>query len=77
MSHECTKFHKALSEKLNIKKGERYDYEVIMRFLRVQLSFFALKATLNFFEGHAEGKGKSLTMGVRTSASYWTNWVYR
>ena len=31
MSHECTKFHKALAEKLSEKKGERYD--VIMRYL--------------------------------------------
>ena len=55
MSHECTKFHKALAEKLSEKKGERYD--VIMRYLRVKLSFLALKATLLCLRGSRRGKG--------------------
>ena len=61
MSHECTKFHKALAEKLSIKKGERY--EVIMRFLRVKLSFFALKATLLCLRGSRRGKGEVIDHG--------------
>ena len=47
MSHECSVFFKSLSEKISIKRGERY--EEIMRFLRVKLSFLALKATLLCF----------------------------
>ena len=55
MSHECTKFHKALAEKLSVKKNERYD--VIVRYLRVKLSFMALKATLLCLRGSRRGKG--------------------
>ena len=61
MSHECTKFHKALAEKLSIKKDERY--EVIMRYLRVKLSFFALKATLLCLRGSRRGKGEVIDHG--------------
>ena len=49
MSHECSKYHKTLAEKLSEKKGERY--EVIMRYLRVKISFLALKATLLCLRG--------------------------
>ena len=49
MSHECTKYHKALAEKLSEKKGEKY--EVIMRYLRVKTSFLALKGTLLCLRG--------------------------
>ena len=49
MSHECSKYHKALAEKLSEKKGERYD--VIMRYLRVKISFLALKSTLLCLRG--------------------------
>ena len=49
MSHECTKFHKSLAEKLCEKKDERYD--VIMRYLRVKISFQSLKATLLCLRG--------------------------
>ena len=49
MSHECSVFFKSLSEKISIKRGERY--EEIMRFLRVKLSFLALKATLLCLRG--------------------------
>ena len=49
MSHECLKYHKALAEKLSQKKDEKY--EVIMRYLRVKLSFLALKATLLCLRG--------------------------
>ena len=49
MSHECAKYHKALAEKLSEKKDERYD--VIMRYLRVKISFLALKATLLCLRG--------------------------
>ena len=55
MSHECLKFHKALAEKLSVKKDERY--EVIMRYLRVKLSFMSLKATLLCLRGSRRGKG--------------------
>ena len=54
MSHECSKFHKALAEKLSQKKDERY--EVIMRYLRVKLSFMSLKATLLCLRGSRRGK---------------------
>ena len=54
MSHECVKYHQALAEKLSQKKDERY--EVIMRYLRVKLSFLALKATLLCLRG-SRGKG--------------------
>ena len=49
MSHECSKYHKVLAEKLSEKKGERYD--VIMRYLRVKISFLALKSTLLCLRG--------------------------
>ena len=55
MGHECTKYHKTLAEKLSEKRGERYD--TIMRYLRVKLSFFALKATLLCLRGSRKGKG--------------------
>ena len=44
MSHECSIYHKALAEKMSQKQGERY--EVIMRYLRVKLSFLALMIIL-------------------------------
>ena len=49
MSHECSIFHKALAEKISRKQGERY--EEIMRYLRVKLSFLALKSTLLCLRG--------------------------
>ena len=49
MSHECSIYHKALAEKMSQKQGERY--EVIMRYLRVKLSFLALKSTLLCLRG--------------------------
>ena len=49
MSHECAIFHKALAEKISTKREERY--EEIMRFLRVKLSYLALKATLLCLRG--------------------------
>ena len=54
-------FFQPLAEKLSIKKGERY--EVIMRFLRVKLSFFALKATLLCLRGSRRGKGEVIDHG--------------
>ena len=53
MSHECTRYHKALAEKLSEKRNERYD--VIMRYLRVKLSFLSLKATLLCLRGSRGG----------------------
>ena len=55
MSHECSKFHKALAEKISTKKDERYD--TIMRYLRVKLSFLSLKSTLLCLRGTRRGKG--------------------
>ena len=55
MSHECSKFHKALAEKISTKKDERYD--TIMRYLRVKLSFLSLKSTLLCLRDTRRGKG--------------------
>ena len=49
MGHECTIYHKNLAEKLSVKKNERY--EDIVRYLRVKLSFLALKSTLLCLRG--------------------------
>lgn len=49
MGYECSIFHKALAEKLSVKRNERY--EVIMRYLRVKFSFLALKSTLLCLRG--------------------------
>ena len=49
MGHECSVYHKNLAEKLSEKKDE--PYSEIMRYLRVKLSFFALKATLLCLRG--------------------------
>ena len=54
MSHECSIFHKALAEKISKKRGERY--EEIMRYLRVKLSFLALKSTLLCLRGSRSHK---------------------
>ena len=49
MGYECSKFHKALAEKLSEKRGERY--EDVMRYLRVKISFLAIKSTLLCLRG--------------------------
>ena len=49
MAHECSTYHKELAQKLSEKKNERY--EEIMRYLRVKLSFLALKSTLLCLHG--------------------------
>ena len=49
MGHECNIFHKALAEKLSLKKGDRYDE--VMRYLRVKISYLALKSTLMCIRG--------------------------
>ena len=49
MGYECAKYHKSLAAKLSEKKGEKY--EDIMRYLRVKLSFLALKSTLLCLRG--------------------------
>ena len=49
MGYECAKYHKSLAAKLSEKKGERY--EDVMRYLRVKLSFLALKSTLLCLRG--------------------------
>ena len=54
MSHECSVFHKALATKISEKRGERY--EIIMRYLRVKLSFLAVKSTLLCLRGSRSTK---------------------
>ena len=49
MSHECSIYNKNLAHKLSLKKNERYDE--IVRYLRVKLSFLALKSTLLCLRG--------------------------
>ena len=44
MGHECSIYHKNLALKLSVKRNERYDE--VVRYLRVKLSFLALKSTL-------------------------------
>ena len=49
MSHECSLFHKLLAEKISMKRNE--NYSDVMRYLRVKLSFLALKSTLLCLRG--------------------------
>ena len=49
MGHECSIFHKALAEKLSEKRNERY--EDIVRYLRLKLSFLAVKSALLCLRG--------------------------
>ena len=49
MGHECSLFHKALAEKISKKRNENYGD--VMRYLRVKLSFLALKSTLLCLRG--------------------------
>ncbi len=49
MGQECLKFHKVLAEKLSSKSGERYDE--VMRCMRVNISFLAVKGTLLCLRG--------------------------
>ena len=63
MSHECSKFHKALAEKISQKKDERYD--TIVRYLRVKLSFLALKSTLLCLRGTRRGRPREREFGER------------
>ena len=49
MGHECSIYHKNLAEKISEKKNERYSD--IMRYLRVKLSFLAIKSTLLCLRG--------------------------
>ena len=49
MSQECSKYHKALAEKISDKKGDRY--EDVMRYIRIKTSFLAVKATLLCLRG--------------------------
>ena len=61
MSHECSIYHKTLAEKLSKKKEERYD--VIVRYLRVKLSFLSLKATLLCLRGSRGAVNNTLENG--------------
>ena len=60
MGYECTKYHKSLAEKLSEKQGEKY--EIVMRYLRVKLSFLALKSTLVCLRG-SRSTCKDIEMG--------------
>ena len=62
MSHECTLFHKALAEKISTKRNE--NYADVMRYLRVKLSFLALKSTLLCLRG-----SRSISATVDTDIS--------
>ena len=44
MGHECHKFHKSLAEKISQKKDEQYND--VIRYIRVNISFHVLKAVL-------------------------------
>ena len=60
MGFECAKYHKYLAEKLSVKNGEKY--EDVMRYLRVKLSFLALKSTLLCLRG-SRSRCKNNEMG--------------
>ena len=60
MGFECAKYHKYLAEKLSVKNGEKY--EDVMRYLRVKLSFLALKSTLLCLRG-SRSRCKNTEMG--------------
>ena len=49
MGPECSIFHRSLAQKLSEKKGERY--EDTTRYIRVKISFLALKSTLQCIRG--------------------------
>ena len=49
MSHECSLYHKALAEKISQKKDEKY--EDVMRYLRIKISFLAIRSTLLCLRG--------------------------
>ena len=49
MGHECDKFYKCLAEKVSEKQNEKYSD--VVRFLRVKLSYMALKSTLICLRG--------------------------
>ena len=49
MSNECSVLHKSLAKKISLKRGDRY--EEVVRYMRVKLSFLALKATLLCLRG--------------------------
>jgi hypothetical protein len=57
MSHECSIYHKALAEKISLKRGDRY--EEVMRYLRVKFTYLALKATLLCLRGSRSRPAKS------------------
>ena len=60
MGFECARYHKSLAEKLSTKNGEKY--EDVMRYLRVKLSFLALKSTLLCLRG-SRSRCKNTEMG--------------
>ena len=49
MGHECSIYHKSLAQKISDKRKEKY--EDIIRYLRIKLSFLAVKATLLCLRG--------------------------
>ena len=62
MSHECSIFHKALAEKISSKQGERYDE--ILRYMRVRLSFLALKSTLLCLRGSRSSSRSAINVNL-------------
>ena len=61
MGHECQKYHKALADKISSKRGEKYDD--VIRYIRLKISFLALKSTLLCVRGSRSHKSKSYQTG--------------
>ena len=56
-------YKNVLAKKLSQKKDERYD--VIMRYMRVKLSFLSLKATLLCLRGTRRERGGGMRRGLQ------------
>ena len=49
LGRECHKFHKSLAEKVSVKKDEQYND--VIRYIRMNISFLVLKGTLLCLRG--------------------------
>ena len=52
MGPECSVFHRSLAQKLSEKNGERY--EDITRYIRIKISFLALKSSLTWIKNNVQ-----------------------
>ena len=68
MGYECSVYHKALAERLSEKKGERY--EDVIRYIRVKISFLALKSALLCIRGSC-----SMFKNVETGEDFGLNLI--